>query len=197
MPKKQQALEDQTIEFVNTPPAQQKYTLSPEEVAKQEELNASVSFSLPSKEDSAGQSKFCPLNEDVFYEMTVSKAEVRERPNYNDPSAMEKVVMLAFVIDKTTTGEPILDINGKVQNNGERMFWEFLSTTATGFKADNTPSKTRACLCALMNTDVNAPLKISSIEELIGKKCKVRLGIKEKKDGEKKNYAEKYKSLQS
>ena len=191
MVAKKTDLDVQTEEFLNSP--KEKNYNTPEEIAAQEALNSSVTLDLASKADS-GSTNFLPLEED-FYKMTVEKSEVRERPNYTDPSVMEKVIMITFSIDGTVSGTPVKDINGVEQKPGERKFWEFLSTTALGFTGGGQPSKTRACICALNKVDATKELKGIKIEELIGKSCKVMMSIKDKKDGEKKNYAAKYSIL--
>jgi len=166
---------------------------TPAEVVAQDELENLVTLDFASKEDSK-QTDFLPLEENI-YKMTVDKAEVRQRPNYNDPSVMENVIMITFSVEGTVSGEPIKDINGNIQEPNSRKFWEFLSTTAKGFRGDGKPSKTRACIFALMGKDLQDEFKGVKTEDLEGKSCKVMLELKDKKDGTLKNSAVKYSIL--
>lgn len=167
---------------------------TPGEVQAQEDLNSSVSLDFSSKKD-AETGGFNPLENDVWYIITCDKAEVRERPSYDDPSTLEKVIWLQFTFDKREDGKPIKDSEGEEQKEGARLWWEWLSTTATGFKVTGSPSKTRACIYALLGKDIEEEFTGVKVEDLLGKSCKVMLEPHKRKDGSPANKALKYVSL--
>jgi|1_EtaG_2_1085319.scaffolds.fasta_scaffold03508_1 hypothetical protein len=167
---------------------------TPEQVEAQENLDNSVTLDFSSKADSGG-TEFLPLEEDVFYEFSVEKAEVRERPVYDNPTEMEKVIMVQFIVEGRTDGKDIKDVEGTVQGPGTRKIWEWLSTTATGFAGSGKPSRTRMCIYSLLNKDLEEEFKGVKTGELLEKGCKAMLEIKTKKDGTKINKVFKYSPL--
>jgi len=169
-------------------------SLTPEEVADAMALKESVSLDFTSKEDSGG-TQFKPLEPDTFYKFTVDAVEVRERPQYDNPSATEKVIMITFTVDENLTGTDIYDIDGIKQEPGVRKYWEFLSTTALGFTSGGEPSKTRMCICALLGKDVEDDFALNDLDELLDKSCKAMLSLVKKQDGSPKNKVLKYSSI--
>jgi len=168
---------------------------TPQEVEAQDQLNAATLISFASKDDlKSGKDGFAPLDENI-YKVTVSRAEVRERPNYDDKSVMEMVIMIEFDIDGTKSGDPVMDINGEEQKEGFRKYWEWLNPAATGFRGDGKPSKTRECISALMGTSVEDELPGISVDELYGKSCYAMLEVTSKQDGTKKNKAVKFSKI--
>jgi hypothetical protein len=168
--------------------------LTPEEVREQEELKKETSLEFTAKGESGG-SEFMPLEDDVFYRLVVDKVEVRNRPKYDDPSVIEKIIMLTFTVDGRDDGKDIKDIEDNVQEDGVRKFWEFLSTTATGFTSAGEPSKTRACICALLDKDPEDTFALNDVDSLVGKSCKGMFSLVKKQDGTVKNKCIRYKSL--
>ena len=163
---------------------------TPEEVAAQDELNASVTISFGSK-DEVSKGGFLPLDEDIYL-MTVAKAEVRERPNWDDKTILEKVIMLEFDVDSTKGGGAIVDLDGKEQANGTRKHWAWLNPQATGFRGDGKPSKFRECICALLKQDVNDQLQGLAVDDLVGKSAYIMLEVEAEKDGSKTNKSVKF-----
>ena len=148
-----------------------------------------------SKEDSA-KSEFQPLKTGI-YQLYVDKAELIERPSYNDPSIAEKVIQLTLIVMSTQDGSTIKDIEGTEQNGGFRKLWDSLSTTAVGFKNGGTePSKTRAAICAFTKNNPDAPFKLNSLDEVRGKECLAFVDVvNRKRDGAKVNKISKYMPL--
>lgn len=162
--------------------------MSPEEVAEQNRLKANLNLSLKSKEDCETEG-FALLAPDVFYKFTVERVELREQQKYQS-TEMETKIMLVFKV-AGVDGAPVKNIDGAVETN-DRLFWEWLSTTSTGYKSDGTPSKTRQCLTALMGVNVDSELDLPDVDSLIGKKCRGLMDLRTKKDGGQKNVVIKY-----
>lgn len=192
MSKSDEKSEDTNKEFFEDGKGKNKGVKSPAEVAAQDELNSKAKVNFASKEDAENE-EFIPLEEDVFYKVTVEKAEAKEYPRYNEAGTELKIV-LVFSIDKRMDGETIKDTQGGIHEDGKRKFWEFLSTESTGFWHGK-PGKTRSCVSALLNTDPEAEFGFNGPEDLVGKSCQVRLAVAQKKDGTMINKADKYKSL--
>jgi hypothetical protein len=148
-----------------------------------------------SKEDSS-KSEFVPLKAGV-YELSVLSAKVEERPVYNKPTEMEKVIQMTYFVEKSCDGGPIMNIEGGEEKDGVRRLWDSLSMTATGYKNGGTePSKTRACVCALKGVNPDLPFTFSSLKEIDDKHCKAFIDVvNRKKDGQKANKISKYMSL--
>ena len=166
---------------------------TPEEVEAQEAALADFSLSFKSKEDSdTGGGDFKALAENI-YKMCVQNIELRDGTDFDGNAC--QFIMVTFAVIEAMDGKDIKDIDGDKQEPGVRLFWEWLSTTALGFKTDGTPSKTRACLSALMGQSPEDELEIDNLSELIGAECKAFLTVTKKKDGTDKNKAIKFSKL--
>ena len=138
-------------------------------------------------------SDFMPLAEDI-YKLEVITAKIVQRQAYQS-TEMRDYIQLELWVEQLDPGKPIKDVKGNTQNPGVRKLWESLDLMSRGFKPDGTPSKTRACLCALLKADPIKSFKLGSLNELIGKECKAMVGLAIKQDGSQKNKVIKYMQL--
>lgn len=160
----------------------------------EEVIDQKIDLIFSSVEDSKGN-QFEPLEEDQYL-LSVYEAKLIERNAYQSDE-LRKFIQIQFVVENNISGKPIKDINGEKQEDGFRRLWETLDTTALGFKNDGTPSKTRACLCALLEQDVNEAFTFSEISDLEGKTCKGFITVAKKKDGTLKNKILKYSNYEA
>ena len=174
-------------------PAQQADDVFPPRETR-DELDDDMPFDgldFKSKEESS-KGDFSPLKETI-YDVTLESATVGEQARFGKPDEVEKVIKCTFVVEGRADGKPIVDIDGNECDGGFRKLWATLSLRSTGFKnGGSEPGKTRAAICALTGNDPEKPFKLSSLNEIIGKSCKVFVTLVPKKDGGKKNKIDKY-----